>query len=161
MPVRSSPNESVFLRRPRFDEELKNHVSGTTHSSKPAGCMEALILSVSPGCTHKRPLWYASIQAFPLSEEIVWEVRIPCANLYRRLQSEHTSLDSHSLFIIYNQTIIASFNSATLSLPCSNSTTAKANSMAAPGPFPVMILPSFSTIAPVQSAPSRYCSKPG
>ena len=30
-----------------------------------------------------------------------------------------------------------------------------------PGPLPVMILPSLSTGAPVHSAPSKYCSKPG
>ena len=34
-------------------------------------------------------------------------------------------------------------------------------SIAAPGPLPVMILPSFSTIAAVYSAPSKKLSKPG
>ena len=46
-------------------------------------------------------------------------------------------------------------------LPSIMSTTVKANSIAAPGPLAVMMLPSLSTGAPVKSAPSRYCSKPG
>ena len=49
--VEIDPQYVYILRRLRFDEGLKNHVSGTTHSSKPAGCMEAPILSVSPGYT--------------------------------------------------------------------------------------------------------------
>ena len=90
MPVRSSPNGSVFPHRLQYDEELKNDASCIAHSSRPAGYTEAPVLSVSPHCKHKRLLWYASAQASPLSEETAWEVHIPCVTLYHRQQSEHT-----------------------------------------------------------------------
>ena len=40
-------------------------------------------------------------------------------------------------------------------------TIVKANSIAAPGPIPIMMFPSRTTCAFTHSAPSRYCSKLG
>ena len=50
---------------------------------------------------------------------------------------------------------------ATFSAPTYFPAIANENAIAAPGPLPVIKLPSFSTKAAVYSAPSRYFSNPG
>lgn len=62
---------------------------------------------------------------------------------------------------VHSAIIIPCFNSVTFSAPTYFSAMANENAIAAPGPLPVIKLPSFSTKAAVYSAPSRYFSNPG
>jgi biopolymer transport protein ExbD len=100
-------------------------------------------------CAEKEPDMYVALyadEAVPY-REIVRVLNIASCN--------YNDMPVHSAIIT------PCFNSVTFSAPTYFSAMANENAIAAPGPLPVIKLPSFSTKAAVYSAPSRYFSNPG
>lgn len=160
MPVRSSPNGSVFLRRLRFDEGLKTMFPAQLipvsllvawkHQYYPylrairiKGLYGTHQYRLSPigrnclGSSHpmRKPLPPATIRTY----------FIGFTQPLHNLQS-----DNHRLF---------QFGNFILALQQFHYRQSKLHGSART--FSCNDIAVFSTIAPVQSAPSRYCSKPG